>query len=209
MGNNERDCRKYENCEFVVEGLLVQDEGVRKSLLKCLFFLYGDDCASWLSRSFGRKPSGYTDKHNAYFAFNDALLALWYSIREGRFDAKRRPSACRAFIYFVSKRFFFRHQSNRQNNVTEISEAENSSLYPIPDFVFPLEEDERVRKIHELIRSMKDKCSEVLLLRNVEGLKIIEIAMKLGVDKKQVIRRLFDCRDKLRKILPVKFNENY
>ena len=91
MTNNKTDCRRFENCEFVIAGLLSADESIKRTVQTCLFYLYGEDCAKWLSKTFGENPSGIKDKHNAFQAFEDALMALEFAIKQTGLTCRDGP----------------------------------------------------------------------------------------------------------------------
>jgi RNA polymerase sigma factor (sigma-70 family) len=208
MHQQTKECTSFETDENVYRGLSVQDENTNKNVLNCLYKLYANDCIKWLIKTTGGQSGGEAVTHNAHQAFNDSLLAILDSVKKKRFAPDGRPNSARRFVYFVSQRYYFKLRGNKNINTQMIPE-DDPSIYPRPDFEFPMESDEKIRKLHETIKTMPVECREVLGLRYIDVESTEDIANKMGLTKKQVIKKLYDCREKFRQFIPDDFNEKY
>lgn len=208
MHTETKECTSFETDENVYLGLSVLDEKTNKNVLDCLYKLYANDCIKWLIKKAGGNSGGEAVTHNAHQAFNDSLLAILDSVKKNRFVPDGRPNSARRFVYFVSQRYYFK-LGNNKNIYTQMIPEDDPSIYPRPDFKFPMETSEKIRKLQETIKTMPVECREVLWLRYVDGDKIEDIAKKKGLTKKQVTKKLYDCREKFRQFIPDDFNEKY
>jgi RNA polymerase sigma factor (sigma-70 family) len=203
MDTGKNDCIRFEVCENVIAALLSRNGQLEERVFTCLFCLYRQDCMAWLIKKYGRQPPGQADEHNAGNAFADALLALYHYINAGRFSQQLKPHACRRFIYAVSRRIFWKLRFNKFDSGTSLKgiSPEDILKNPEPFFTFPLEREEEIQKLHEVIKSMPPPCRELLWMKYVDDLSIDEIAEKTGQDKQRVTRQLYDCREKIKKLL--------
>lgn len=207
MNLETKKCKPFEDDEHVFLGLSVQDEKTNKNVLNCLYKLYANDCVQWLIKKGGGRPAGESTIHNAHHAFSDSLLAIQNSVKELRFKPDGRPNSSRRFLYFVSLRYYNRLQVNKYQSYSII--PDDAAVYPKPHFEFPVEKEEKNRKLHEIIKSMPEKCRKILWLKYVDGDTTEEIAMKMQMNEQQVFKRLHDCREKFKQYISNGFNEKY
>ncbi len=203
-----KECKSFEDDEHVFLGLSVQDEKTIKGVLNCLYKLYADDCVRWLIKNEGGKSGGESTVHNAHHAFSDSLLAIHNSVKEQRFKPDGRPNSSRRFLYFVSLRYYKRLQVKKYKSYSIIPD-DDSEVYSKPNFEFPVEKEEKNRKLHQIIKNMPEKCREILWLKYVDGDTTEEIAMKMQMNEQQVFKKLYDCREKFKQYISDGFNENY
>ena len=157
----------------------------------------------------GRKQ-GETDVHNAHQAFENALLAVEFAIKDNRFTIKDKPNAVRRFLYFVSQRYYWKLRETKKSvKMLEISYEHDNRVYPKPEFTYQLEGDERIKKIHEAILDMPEACRAILWMKFVEGLKVSDIAARLNTDTNKISSQLYKCRNKLKETFPLNFRENF
>ncbi len=208
MHQQIKECTLFESDENVCSGLFVQHEETNKNVLDCLYKLYAEDCIKWLIKKAGANSKCESVTHNAHQAFNDSLLAIRDSVKGNRFVPDGRPNSARRFVYFVSQRYYFKLHNNIKSHVRVIAEND-SSIYPIPDFKFPMETSEKIRKLRDIIKTMPAPCKEVLWFRYVDEDKIDDIVKKTGLNKMQVTKKLYDCREKFRQFIPDDFIEKY
>jgi len=209
MKTNGTDCLDFKVDENVISGLQSENEITRGRVMYCLFHLYNNDCIPWLIRIAGRKQ-GETDAHNAHQAFENALLATEYAIKNNRFAINDKPNAVRRFLYFVSQRYYWKLQGTKKSvKMLEISDVHDNRAYPKPEFYYQLEIDERIKKIHEAILDMPDPCREILWMKFAEGLKVSDIAAMLNTDTNKISSQLYKCRNKLKETFPLNFRENF
>lgn len=207
--NPSRNCKQYENDELVVSGILNPDETVAEGVMNCLYLMHSDDCIRWLIEKGASRQAGEREIHNAHHAFGDALIALYASIKSHRFTDRSKPNAARRFLYRVSQRCFYRLQKRPNREYLELTDGREASIYPTPEFIFPAESEERVKKVHSLISGLSAVCCDILQKKFMEGMTTDEIAQSTGLTDKQVIRKLYDCRQKLRELVPGNFFKNY
>ena len=208
MQQQTKECTSFIADENVYVGLSVQDEETNKNVLNCLYKLYADECIKWLIKKAGGNSKGEAITHNAHQAFNDSLLAILDSVKKKHFVPDGRPNSARRFVYFVSQRYYYKLQTNKISYAQVIPE-DDPSIYPRPDFTFPMEANEKIRKLQETIKTMPVQCREVLWLRYIDADPTEDIAQKTGLTKKQVIKKLHDCRQKFRQLIPGDFKEKY
>lgn len=208
MPRDIKDCEAFTSDEQVVSGLLVPDEKINKNVLDCLHKLYAEDCIPWLIKITGSNATGEKAVHNAHHAFSDSLLAINVSVKKQKFKPDDKPNSARRFLYFVSLRYFKRLQFKKYpyNLNPDIND---SDVYPNTELVYTLEKEEKRRKLQDIIKSMPERCSKILWLKYIDGDITDEIAVKMNLNEDQVHKRLFDCREKLKKLIAGNFNENY
>jgi RNA polymerase sigma factor (sigma-70 family) len=200
MNTDTQFCKQFEDDKVMVEALLAAED-CRKRVLTCLYNLYAEECIRWLIKKFGKKK-GITDIHYAHESFNDSLLALEYSVNQGRFDPDRRANAGRRFIYRVS---FLRYLKfigkDQQRTKFELSGSEDVSIYPVKEISYSIEEKEKKRKLQEAVGILPMEYRSIFHLRYVEGLRIKEIASDIGLPSTEVSSILFRYKDKFKNIL--------
>jgi RNA polymerase sigma factor (sigma-70 family) len=199
------NCELFEDDEQVVFGLLAQDEMANNTVINCLYYIHAEDCIRWLIRSAGGKHTGENTIHNAHQAFNDSLLAIKKSVKENRFRPDGKPNSSRRFLYFVSQRCYERLQLNNRLNHEVLPDDDTRAVYPRAALEFPLEINENIRKLQEMLNGMSELCRMILQLRFIETATVQEISVKTGLEKQQVRKRLHSCREKLKKIMPSGF----
>lgn len=128
--------------------------------------------------------------------FQDALVSLLVSIREGKFAGK---SALNTYLYAISKNLWYR-RFNRSVREDGYKNAGNEDEFDITPEVSIMDADQR-DLVRNLLDSLKAKCREVLV-RWAEKYSMKEIAEELGYQNEQVVRNKKNhCLSELKELI--------
>ncbi|MEZ4826530.1 MAG: sigma-70 family RNA polymerase sigma factor [Bacteroidia bacterium] len=146
-----------------------------------------DDVISFLYRRQVEQVIGFITARNgsreeAKDIFQDAIVNLLVSVREGKFEGK---SSITTYLYAISKNLWYR-RFNRSVREDEWKNAQPDDAQDISPELNMMDTDQR-KLVGELLDSLKIKCREVLVLW-AEKYSMKEIADQLGYQNEQVVR---------------------
>ena len=130
---------------------------------------------------------------------SDILLAVLSSIRRqetiDNFYAYVWTIARRVYADFCERRSGERQNVSLENCETPFAVEENA----IEDFIEQDEEREQLHRIYREIAFLSKFYRDVMVLYYLDGMKVKDIAAKLGVSETTVKQRLFSARNMIRK----------
>lgn len=122
-------------------------------------------------------------REEAKDVFQDSLVNLLVSIREGKFEGK---STINTYLYAISKNLWYRrfNRSIREDDYKTTNQGpEAGELTP----EISLMDNDQQKLVGDLLNSLKAKCREVLILW-AQKFAMKEIADQLGYQNEQVVR---------------------
>lgn len=171
-------------------------EAIRKGGRSC------DDAMEFLYREYVDQVIAFITQRSgsqeeAKDVFQDAVISLLVSIRQGKFEGK---SSLKTYLYAISKNLWYR----RFNRSLRSDDYKASNVPDDLDEVTPdevLMTSNQRRHIGDVLDQLKDKCREVLILW-AQKYSMKEIAEQLGYANDQVIRNKKNhCLNELKKLV--------
>lgn len=134
--------------------------------------------------------------------FQEAFIAAWKNIREGRFTPKNE-SAINGYIYTIAKNKWLDHQGSLRTRKTV---SLNPEMQP-PDLdEQQLNEEtgdgqeEKIKRIMKAMESIGDACKGLLTKFYFENKSMKEIAEELQIDPASTRNKKYRCMQMLREL---------
>lgn len=136
------------------------------------------------------------DGDEAKDIFQDAVVALFTTIKLGKFDESKDINA---FLYFVSRNLWI-NRIKKRNRQFDIDKARLPLSEESPFAVVVT--DEKKKAIDELMEKAGTKCKELLRYSLYDNLSMKEIAIKMGFAAETVAKTThYRCKQKLIEIV--------
>lgn len=136
------------------------------------------------------------DEEEAKDIFQDAVVALFTTVKLGKFDKEKDVNA---YVYSVSRNLWINRvrRRNRQQGLEKVTLTEAGET---PLAVVLSEEKKEV--ISELLEKAGSKCKELLRYSLYDNLSMKEIAVKMGFSGEDVAKTShYRCKQKLIEIV--------
>lgn len=136
------------------------------------------------------------DRDEAKDIFQDAVVALFMTIKLGKFDESRDVDG---FVYFVSRNLWINRIKKKKRgfsiDLIQLSPQEEGTLSVMIT-------DEKKKAIDALMDKIGSKCKELLRYSLYENLSMREIAAKMGFAAETVAKTThYRCKQKLIEII--------
>lgn len=179
---------RYSNQELVI--------GISDSDNRVLDFIYAHQFKSVLHfvlRNSGRE----SDAHDV---FQEALVATWLNIREGKFQMKENASVA-GYIFQISKnKWRDRLRSQQYKNTLPLvyENLENGTQFQ--DHATAEEMEVRAQYLQELYSSLGDQCKQILLKFYYQKKSLDQIGEEMGYSASSLRTMKYRCMMQLRKL---------
>ena len=149
-------------------------------------------------------------EHHRDAAFQNAFIKYITNIKNGYYQENRSSLGGYFYIIFKGKCKDYLDKLQREikrenNNLT----MDPNDLIHLSDnyqqYINSLSRDEDIDMAYQLIDNMKDNCQEILPLVG-EGYTIKEIAKRLSISISATKKRVFRCRQELRRLMSDQMN---
>lgn len=175
---------EYKNDNEILRGVLAGDR----------------EAVQYLYKTFGPKIVGYVinnngSKEDGEEVFQNTLLRVFQNIKAGTYNHEGKLSQ---YLFTVAINVWYEELRYRKRQ---------AKTTDIPDVVDDSEEahfqailkDNRLNALHNALKNLGDMCRELLQKFHIEDHSSKELATEYAVADNVMRKRLFDCREKLRK----------
>jgi RNA polymerase sigma factor (sigma-70 family) len=145
-------------------------------------------------RKFVKQNSG--DDADAQDVFQEAMLAFWLNLREGRYTESGQSNAG-AYVFRIAKNKWL--DRLRSADYKKVNRAMSEVSDRISEISQEQKDSERIEYLKTLYSTLDDKCKKVLDMFYYERKDLESIASELGYDLGSIRTIKYRCMMKLRK----------
>ncbi len=167
---------------------------VKKSLVERLFAEHGGALQAFLYRRVRRHPDAAELAQEVYVRM----------LRVPDMSTVRNPEA---YLYAVASNLAKEHarRGPHHSNVIDIDDPQvQEQLAELPAFGGQLDQEQRLKRLREVLRELSPKCQAAVELQYWHGLSYEEIAQRLGVStnmvRKYLSQALTHCRIRMARL---------
>lgn len=136
------------------------------------------------------------DEEEAKDIFQDAVVALFTTVKLGKFDKEKDVNA---YVYSVSRNLWI-NRVKRRNRQQGLEKVTLSTLDETP--LSTVLDEEKKKVIEELLEKAGSKCRDLLRYSLYDNLSMKEIAAKMGFSGEDVAKTShYRCKQKLIEIV--------
>jgi RNA polymerase sigma factor (sigma-70 family) len=134
--------------------------------------------------------------------FQEAFIAAWKNIREGRFTPKNE-SAINGYIYTIAKNKWLDYQGSLRNRKTVSLNPEIQQPVMDDTLSFDTTGDQQEEKLNHIMKAMEsigEVCKGLLIKFYFENKSMKEIAEELQIDPASTRNKKYRCMQMLREL---------
>ena len=165
-----------------------------KTLVERLFADHGGALQGFLARRVRRHPEAAELAQEVYLRM----------LRVADLDAIRNPEA---YLYTVASNLAKEHarQERKDAAALDVDDPQvQEQLAELPSIAGELDNEQRIRRLREVLQQLPAKCQAAVVLQYWHGLSYEEIALRLGVSthmvKKYLSQALLHCRRRMARL---------
>jgi len=165
-----------------------------KTLVERLFAAHGGALQGFLARRVRRHPEAAELAQEVYLRM----------LRVPDLDAIRNPEA---YLYTVASNLAKEHARQQRKDAAALDVDDplvQEQLAELPSVAGDLDNEQRIRRLREVLQQLPAKCQAAVALQYWHGLSYEEIAQRLGVSthmvKKYLSQALVHCRRRMARL---------
>ncbi len=177
----------YTSDQDVVQGLLKNDSKAFDKLYHMSF----SQIRQWITQNNG-------SEQDAEDIFQDAVLAVWKNIKEGKYQKKENVKLSTYVFQICKFRWFEQLKSARVRYSTKLNPE-----FDVVDANDQEELDsqsERVNYLHRLFHQLGEKCQQILKCYYYQKMSLAEIAAQMDYTPQSAKNEKYRCMQRLKKL---------
>lgn len=182
--------------EKIIEGVLAQDA----TIYQYLYREYGPIVLAHVIKNNGSRTDGQE-------VLQITMLKVWDNIRAGKYESRGKLGH---FIYMVGANTWKEELRRRRRRPTQaLGKTEEYLADETEEDLFRvMVKEKNLNAIYRALKRMGDFCKEILELYHLKEVPLKEIAVQKNYKYNNLRKRIFGCRNKLKKLAEEELKQN-
>lgn len=127
------------------------------------------------------------------------MVKLWLAVKEGRYEEQGKLDH---FVFQIAANSWREELRRRKNQGADEIDQRAYNLVDNSEESYDLaiQKDRKLQAIHQALKQLKGDCREIIELYHLKQGSLKEMAVQLNYNYNNLRKKIFDCRNKLKKI---------
>lgn len=180
------DSKKYSD-EYLVRSLRSPEASTRDSALRYMYREFRAMARKFVAENGGSQPE-------ADDIFQDALIALYEQVREGKFKGE---SSLRLYLYAICRNLWRKRWRKASHSLNDLEGMENMPD-PVQGIEKKFETDSRARLVQALLKKVGEDCRRIVTMYYYDRINMKDIMGRFGLSSEQVAKtKKYRCMQRL------------